>query len=332
MSSIEATLEDYRLATGRQALAEGKASEICLARCGPGPVGELLALCWHRDAAIRQAAALALPAGDGRRAYRPARGHFADALLRRLSHRAPEPAHRYETVVRALADLLDAVAQEIRGLGNMKYSFLGSSLYLAVLSTCRDALDAARRLRAASTHPAVCRVLWSLACLRRAGRINNEDLDALSAAAGRALGAVPAAEVPVLWAELRHHSLHRRLAVAPVIDHLHDPIAVNHLIGCIDGQPDRITASLVAAIGRMGDDSAADLLAAMAASHPSRAIRSAARNASISIRRRASKRCASTLLRATEGWISSELLTPVRRDADANCDSELLRSSSVWPE
>lgn len=291
-----------QIAAGRGALAEQRAGETTLFHEN-SPVAPLLALLWHDDPAVCRAAALALPGGDRVSAYLPAYGHFAGMFLRRLtcdSKTVPDSTTaRYRAVAASLCALLDQNSGEIRAMSNMHYSFLSSALYVALFATCRDTLESVRRLRAAAVHAELCRLLWNLSRLSVSHRINGQDVEFLAQAAGRAMAALPPDEIPELWRGLKHHSLPRRLAVAPVLPHLHDRRAVPHLAGALEDQPPAIAQPLISALRRIGDLRAVPALAAAARSSD-RPLRSSARAAIAAIERANAGSTARTLLRPAE--------------------------------
>lgn len=265
------------------------------------PIVRLLALLWHTDPGVRRAAALALAGGDGETAHMPAYGHFPGVLLRLLAREeAPEcPRARYEAVCSALRSLLTQNAAEIRAMSNMHYSFLSSALYLALLSTCRDGIEAVRRLRLSAAHAELCDLLWNLTLASRTRRLNRMDVDALMQMVGRALAALPPSEIPGFWAELRHRVPARRRAVLPAIAHFTDRSAVPYLIDVLPDQPPDIAEPVIHCLGRIGDPRALSALAPML-SHRNRQIRKQVQSAITAIERAIGNQ-SRTLLRPANG-------------------------------
>ncbi|HLV81699.1 MAG TPA: hypothetical protein VKT32_15540 [Chthonomonadaceae bacterium] len=320
------------IAVGRGALARHGADTVgeALRIREEGPAARLLAHLWHEDLAVRRAAALALPGGDHQIAYAPNYGHFAGVFLRAVashSHRAPEgAADRYATVARSLGALLEQNASDIRAMSNMSYSFLSSALYVALFATCRDTLEAVRRLRASSAHPELCRLLWSLSRLSLSTRINGADVDALGQMAARTLAALPPDEVPEFWRSLMHPSPPRRMAVAPVLAHLEDRRAVPYLAKALLGQPPNLAQPLIAALRRMEDLRAVPALAETARSSP--LLRGPARAAIAAIERANAGSPPRTLLRPAEtraGLPVEQMLRPVPHAGAQESPALLLR-------
>src|SRR5207253_11000900 len=106
---------------------------------------------------------------------------------------------------------------------------------LALLSTCRDATEAVRRLRAAAAHPELCRLLGGLARPDVARRLNGQDSECLAQTARRALAALPPDDIPEFWRTLTHHPTAHRHTVAPVLTHISDRRAVPHLVQALAG-------------------------------------------------------------------------------------------------
>jgi len=280
-------------------------------------VGPLLSLLWHADSRVRKAAALALAGGDQETAYSPPYGHYAGALLRGIERRArqePESAAaRYKVVADTLRHLLDQNASEIRYMGNMRYSFLGSALYVALLSTCRDTMAAIRRLRVANAHPELCRLLWNLTHTNTTRRLNAQDAVALAQMAGETLAVLPPDEIPEFWRALKQPSLPRRMAIAPAIGYLRDPRAVPHLVEALNDQPVCIAQPIIECLGRMGDLRAIASLRRVSRSQ-NRQLRNHARAAISAIERANADSPARTLLRPVRGREAdpASLLRPVR--------------------
>ncbi len=275
---------------------------------------------------MRLAAVAALPGGDQINLHLSDYGHFPGALLRGLPTQAPESAAgRYAAVVSALRALLDQYAGQIRAMSNMSYSFLSSALYLALLATCRDAIEAVRRLRAASAHPELCRLLWNLSRENVTRRLNNQDIEALAQTAGRALAALPPEEIPEFWECLTHHSLPRRLTVAPVLDHFRDDGAVPYLLHALTQRPEGVMEGLIACLGRIGDPRALPALNALAASR-TRPQSQQARSAIAAIERAAARSPAQTLVRSvSEPTEPRDLLRPARTRGAPDPPEQLLR-------
>lgn len=302
---------------GRGALADSRRNTSYYLRQEHGPVARLLALLWHDNHALRQAAALALAGGDRETAYAPDHGHFSGSLLRSLLYAdtIPEtPAERYRVVTESLRTLVSQNADAIRGLSNMNYSFLSSALYVALLSTCRDSVEAVRRLRVTEAHGELCRLLYSLSRADRTGRLNNTDVDALKQMAGRALAALPPDEIPEFWNHLRHRAYARRQAVTPALNHITHPCAVPYLADALPGQAQEIAEPIILCLGRIGDPKALPALANEVTSR-NRQIRRQAQAAIAAIER-------------VLGHQSKTLLRPVLAPMDAD-PAILLRSLPI---
>lgn len=265
-STREASLRQAWLfvSEGRGALANTHRNTFSSLRQENGPIERLLSLLWHDNRALRQAAALALAGGDREVVYAPDYGHFSGSLLRCLlrEDRAPAtPVERYQAVTASLRTLVAQNSDAICGMSNMNYSFLSSALYVALLSTCRDSVEAVRRLRASEAHAELCGLLWSLARANQRGRLNNADVDALRQMTGRALAALPPNEMPEFWNHLRHRAYAKRQAVAPALNHITDRNAVPYLIAALPGQAQEVAEPILLCLGRLGDPSALPALA-----------------------------------------------------------------------
>ncbi|MCS6777636.1 MAG: HEAT repeat domain-containing protein [Chthonomonadaceae bacterium] len=316
-------------------IREGRAALAPCSRALPAgsvhrslPVARLLAMLWHTDPGVRRAAALALAGGDRETAHAPAYGHFPGILLRLLAREEiPEcPRARYEAVSNALRTLLTQNTVEIRAMSNMHYSFLSSALYLALLSTCRDGIEAVRRLRLSAAHVELCDLLWNLTLASRTRRLNRTDVDALVQMVGRALAALPASEIPGFWAELRHRVPARRRAVLPAVAHFTDRGAVPYLIDVLPDQPPDITEPIIHCLGRLGDPRALSALAPML-SHRNRQIRKQAQSAITAIERAIGSQ-SRTLLRPAIGADrveSGQLLRSLPVESPTDPPDQLLR-------
>jgi HEAT repeat protein len=322
-----------RIASGRAALADqtGLRSPDRRQRNHHAIAG-LFALLWHPELEVRRSAALALSGGDQRRPYQPQFGHFATAFLRYLTQHSPhgdpatEPARR-AAVIAALRNMLEQSSRDIHAMGNMHYSFLSSALYLALLFTCRDAVECARRLCDGALHPEICRLLGSLSHDAVSRRLNARDAEALTASAGQALAAMPADDITEFWRWLTHPIRARRRAVAPTLSYFTDPGAVPHLLHALPQQPPDIVQPLIACLGRMGDQNALPALLPFTRSRR-RAVRGEALAAIANIRRSGAAHPASTLLRAAHHTPGEDrlLLRTVDGEADPQ-PAQLLRPS-----
>jgi len=333
LKGTETHLARAYIAAGREALASPRASrEHAEARTVPGSrIARLLALLWHPEADIRKAAALALAGGNRESRYVPQYGHFASAFLSYLTSHAPHapasPAERYAAVVHALRVLLDRNASDIRAMGNMSYSFLGSALYLALLYTCRDVIEAVRRLRVSAAHTELCRLLWHLSHVNLTRRLNSEDWVTLVQTACAAFAALPPDEIPDFWHSLMHRSLPRRLAVAPVLSHLRDDCAVPYLLHALREQPPCIAQPIIECLGRLGDPRALALLQCIVEGRD-RLLRNHARLAIAAIGRAHANGPARTLLRPLETNPDADpasLLRPAHPTGAMEPPEEMLR-------
>lgn len=248
---------EARIVQARRALSEGRWALPGSERAqNEGAVSRLLALLWRPDAAVRRRAALALAGGDGDRVYAPHYGHFANTLSRLLpgcpGDAPPDFTTRYDLVVQALQAMLGQSVADLRGMSNMHYSFLSGGLYLAVLATCRDAVESARRLRAAGVQAELCRLLCELTQNSVMRRLNPQDAQALALAAGGALAALPPDEIPALWRGLSHDARARRRAYLPALTQLCDERAASYLLHALPAQPLEVALPLIACLGRLG--------------------------------------------------------------------------------
>lgn len=331
---------DHNVVPAWKHIAAGRAALAARHRCGERftahaeeSVTRLLALLWHADAEIRRAAALALAAGDGARSYKPDYGHFAGAFLRGLEERAPaappDSEARYGAVVETLCALLEQHIHEISGMSNMRYSFLSSALYLALLSTCRDTIEAIRRLRAVAAQGGLCRLMWSLSRRENTRKLNPADMNMLARTAGQALAALPADRLTDLWQRLSHHAPAHRIAMVPALEQLRDRSAVPHLLDLLPEQPPSVAEPILACFGRLHDPRALPALHAAAGSGH-RSIRRQANAAIAAIARAHSESASRTLLRPTpEASEPESLLRPVAGRHDDGSPEELLRVHAV---
>lgn len=250
-----------RIALGRDALARGNGHSGIHP---DSPVATLLALLWHEEREVRQAAVRSLPGGDRFNFYAAHYGYFAEAFLRELTARcAARPDHAadcYQVAIEALTDMIAQCARDLRALSNMHYSFLSSALYLAVVATCRDALQAAMRLRSAAVHEAICSLLWNLTTIAGGGRMNPADMLILIEAAGCALATLPPDEIPAFWAALSHTNPTRRAAVSPALRQLSDPRAAGYLLAALPLQKPEVAEPILVCLGRLGNPLALPLL------------------------------------------------------------------------
>jgi len=249
------------IAEGREALAQGRGD---LGVLEGSPVEMLLMLLWHEAQDVRQAAARALPGGDRDRYHESDYGYFTEAFLRELASRSaeppPRPADRYGAAAMALRDVIGQSTRDIRAMSGMHYSFLSSALYLALFATCRDALLAAKRLRSSEVQEALCGLLWNLAAVAGAGRLNPADTLLLVDNAGLALAFLPPDKIPAFWEALSHANPTRRSAVSPALRHLTDPRAVRYLLEALPLQQPEVAEPILVCIGRLGDPLALPLL------------------------------------------------------------------------
>jgi hypothetical protein len=251
-------------------LAEGR-GELASERFAPEAaesVGQrLLCLLWHETPQIRRRAICALAGGDLNRTYTPCYGHFVGSIERTLTRKFPDmpttPDARLTVVSLLVCEMLEQSSHDIRGLSNMNYSFLSSALYLALFSTCRDALEAARRLKLVHAQAPVTRLLLHLATVGktlRSRRLNGQDVEAMALMAGRVLAALPVSEIPDFWHNLTERHLSRRRAVLPVLCVLQNREAVPQLLDILPNQPADIAIALIECLARLGDSRALPVL------------------------------------------------------------------------
>lgn len=213
-------------------------------------------------------------------------------------------------------------------MSNMAYSFLSSALYLALVATCRDAIEAAFRLRASNTEAALCRLLSKIARAARNGRLSRRDHRMLVRCAGQAIAAFPPDCMPEFWQHVKHPSLPTRQAVAPALVEIEDQRAVPHLIDALRDQPAEIAVMIVTTLGRIGDPRALPALVPHAQSRDNQ-VRKPARAAVAAIERGLSFSAQQTLLRAAAGSIDpqEDLLRSAPAAPVSEPPDELLRSS-----
>ncbi|CCW35501.1 HEAT repeat domain-containing protein [Chthonomonas calidirosea] len=318
------------IANGRSVLANASPARLRAELYhAKGSLNRLLILLWHKDERVRTAAALALSGGDGHRAYIPRNGHFAGALLRRLTGQniAPTPQERLEQVAQALHDLLEQSANDLRGMANMHYSFLSCALYLALLGTCRDTMASVRRLRVATAHKGLCRLLYELKQPSVMRRLNAQDAAALANEAALALAAMPPQELPGFWHGLMQGEKRRRLAYAEALSAFSDRRAVPYLLQTLEGAHLDIVIPLVRCLARLGDPQALPALERLAQGR-NRALRQEAAAAMGQILRGLEKRPSRLLLRpAAPPDFERQLLRPLKERRETLLEpEELLRS------
>jgi hypothetical protein len=305
-----------RIAQGRGALAQCESAPRPLHE--NGPIARLLGLLWHEEPAVRRAAALSLSGGDYANAYAPCYGHFAGAFLRELRRASKQPgetlAERQAAVVGALRIVLEQQVSEILSMSNMRYSFLSSALYLALLSTCRDTVEAIRRLRAAPAHTELCRLLYLLTRADVSRKLNSQDSDWMAYLAGRALAALPTGEIDDFWHGLCQASEAHRRALIPALPYMTDPDAAPHLTRALSEQPYGVIEPILQCLGRLGDPRALPALEQTARSRD-RTVRRLSKNAIAAIARAQAGRPERTLLRS-HGKLAAldpfSLLRPLR--------------------
>ena len=322
-----------QVAVGRGVLATGAPLVVSPERlvCANSPVAALLALLWHEELSLQRAAALALAGGDLVSAYTPAYGHFAGTFLRVLANQAeqrPEGGQaQYLAVTGALRHMLTLSAGEIQAMSNMNYSFLSSALYLALLSTCQDMVEAVRRLRIATAHTELCGLLRSLTQASVVRRLNTLDLDLIAQTIHRALAALPANELTDFWNALTHAYIPQRLAVAPALAHFCDQRAAPYLIEMLPNQPASIAEWIIPCLGRLGDIRALPVLERFAEGKE-RLLRGLAQSAMSAIRRANAENPQNTLLRSAREVPDTDpgtLLRSVRSSGKPEPPEQLLR-------
>ncbi len=310
------------IARGRAVLANRAARSSGGNRRGQEAVDRLLELLWNPDGAVRHAAAHALPGGDGQHAHIPHFGHFVGAFLRGLadgenSRSMPATAaERYDCVAEVLRGLLAQNIREIRGIGNMNYSFLSSALYLAVFATCRDVLLTIRRLQVSPAQAELCSLLWSLPRNGASCRLNGADVETLAQFAGEALAMLPPDCLSDYWHCLTHGSPSRRIAAVSALAHFQDPRSVPHLLDVLQTDPAQtpaVAVPIIRCLARMEDGRALFLLQTLS-DNRAKSVRLAARSAVAAIERAGHKQPSRTLLRAThfdDANHSETMLRPV---------------------
>ena len=301
-------LERMKISLGSAALSSGSPPH----RSKDATV--MLSLLWHKQSVVRYSASLALSGGDGDNFYSPRYGNFAASLLRHLhgsdrsySDSIEEQRARVET---ALQNLLEQVSSDIRGMGNMHYSFLGGSLYLALLGTCRDAVESVRRLQLSSAHEGLCSILWTLYQRNVARRLDHKDLEYLVQSIGYALSTLPPGEIEVYWNGLSYAEHARRRALIKVLPWLESPQSLPYILKALPDQPVYVSLQIIASLGRLGDIRAMPALIALS-ENKSRQIR---QGAQISV---------SHILKANRVGPAATLLRPAFDDNDG--DKSLLR-------
>ena len=310
------------IARGRAVLANRAARSCGGYGRGQEAVDRLLELLWNPDGAVRHAAAHALPGGDGQRAHIPHFGHFVSAFLRSLAggenaqSTPATAAERYDCVAAVLRGLLAQNIREIRGIGNMNYSFLSSALYLAVFATCRDVLLTIRRLQVAPAQAELCSLLYTLPRNGASHRLNGADVETLAQFAGEALAMLPPDCLSDFWRGLTHGSPSRRVAAVSALTHFQDPRSVPHLLDALQTHPAQlpvVAVPIIRCLARLEDGRALPLLQALS-DNRAKSVRLASRSAVIAIERAGHKQPSRTLLRAThfdDANDSETMLRPV---------------------
>ncbi len=310
------------IALGREALERGAGDR---GKMPDSPVATLLALLWHDEREVRQAAVRSLPGGSRDHYHEIHYGYFAEAFLRELTTRyspAPGlPAERYRVTAEVLSDLIGQSARDIRAMSGMHYSFLSSALYLALFATCRDAVLAARRLRSGEVHGALCQLLWNLSAVAGVGRLNPQDTLLLMDLAGRAVAALPPDEIPAFWEALSHPNATRRSAVSPALPHLSDCRAVRYLLAALPHQHPDVAERIIACLGRLADPQALPLLGEFSRSSD-RVLKRAAQVAIDTIHRAHKHHPVQTLLRPSAPN-PQELLRSIGTRPDTEADALL---------
>lgn len=305
---------------GRATLATGSAHSPHSNSSGQAAIARLLELLWNPDGNVRHAAAHALPGGDWQNAHIPHFGHFVGAFLRGLADRENEQAlpataaARYDCVADVLRSLLAQNIREIRGIGNMNYSFLSSALYLAVFATCRDVLLTLKRLQVSQAQAELCSLLWSLPRTGASCRLNGADVETLAQLAGEALAMLPPDHIPDFWHGLTHASHARRLAAVPALAHFENPCVVPHLLDALHSrhaQFPAVVVPIVTCLARREDARALPLLQTLSANR-AKSVRVAAQSALSVIQRAGHKQPSRTLLRATHSVADNDSETMLR--------------------
>ena len=310
------------IARGRAVLANRTARSTGWNGRGQEAVARLLELLWNPDGAVRHAAAHALPGGDGQHAHIPHFGHFVGAFSRGLAEHENAPnlpataAERYDCVADVLRGLLAQNIREIRGIGNMNYSFLSSALYLAVFATCRDTLLTIRRLQVSQAQAELCSLLYTLPRNGASPRLNGADVDTLAQLAGEALAVLPPDCLSDYWRGLTHGSPSRRISTVIALTHFQDLRSVPHLLDALQTDPAQtpaVAVPIIRCLARMEDGRALPLLQTLSDNRV-KSVRLAARSAAIATARAGHKQPSQTLLRAThfdDANDSETMLRPV---------------------
>ena len=331
LSSCRLQLAGQEIARGRGALARTRPGREGHALCEDAEIARMLSLLWRPEATVRQEAARALAGGDLHAEYALTYGHFVSALLRAVHEQAASMPStnraRYDAVALALGSLLDHTGSDILAMRNMAYSFLSSALYLALIATCRDAIEAVYRLRAFPAEGALCRLLGKLSRAANNGRLSRRDHAMLVRCSGKAFSALHPDCMPEFWQHVKHPSLPTRQAVAPAISELQDRRAVPHLLDALTDQPAEIAAVIMTTLGRIGDARALPALVSNTQSRDNQ-VRKPARAAVAAIERALSSSAKNTLLRAAEEATEpvEELLRATTAERDSEPPDELLRS------
>ncbi len=283
----------------------------------PSPSRELAGL-WSSDSNVSNCTALELAYGDRTSPIMPRYGAFAPMLVRNLQKANPVMPTDLPTALLAvhhcLRDMLRHQCQELRGMANMNYSFLSGSLYLNVLSTCRDIIKSIARLKAHEAHQELFSFITTLMEPAVIARVNKEDSRHLTAMAAHALANMPAHKNSVLADKSQWDTPAQQACIIAVLVAISSREAIPVALELLHHhrQP-RVQAAAADAVGRMGTISElSDLMTARKAQ--SRQVRLAATMAMNRIKYRQSNGIGRHLLRpATTDFIEpNEMLHSIQ--------------------
>ena len=246
------------------------------------------------------------------------------------------PAERLNAVSAVICEMLEQSSHDVRGLSNMNYSFLSSALYLACFSTCRDSLEAARRLKLTRTQAPVTRLLWHLSTVGktlRSRRLSGQDAEAMALMAGRVLAALPASAILDFWHNLSDRHGARKRAVLPVLCVLQNTDAVPYLVDIMPHQPSDVTLAIVDCLARLGDMRALPVLLECSESR-NKTLRKRAQSAILEIEKAHAVSPAKTLVRPVAEQIDHDPASLLRSLSQSGSDvppEQLLRSADQHP-
>ncbi len=261
----------------------------------------VIAALWSDDVALRSRSVVSLAYGNLPGDTSPRYSTFGPMFVRYLHKghpKMPDDISSATLVVRnCLRDMLKHQCLELRGMANMNYSFLSGSLYLNVLSTCRDIIHSIARMEAHEAQQELFTFITTLMEPAVAARVNKEDARHLTSLASSALAGMSGANNAVLADTSQWYSPAQQACLVSVLIAMSNrraaPFAAK-LLRCHSHPKVRYAAA--DALGRIGTtDEITDLL--LATKDQCRPIRVAARLAIQRIKFRHTRGVAQHLLR-----------------------------------